>query len=111
MRSFSWNVAGIAKKGVDDFINSFDKEHTWSVLLLQEFIGAKLDIPSNSFVTTDGHVVFVAPPCQGCRATAIVIHNELQHGILHDTYRYSNKISSILLQWEGISIWSRHTYN
>ncbi len=43
LRSFSWNVAGIARNGVDDFISSFGKDHIWDVLLLQEFSGSKVD--------------------------------------------------------------------
>ena len=104
LRIFSWNVAGIAKGVVDDFINIFDREHTWDVLLLQEFTGAKDVIPSHTFWTADEHVVFVTPPCLGCRSTAIVVHREIKHGVLQDTYRFTNRASSILLQWEGHNI-------
>ncbi len=106
MRIFSCIVAGLARVGVDDFLDSLSSDHLWDILLLQEFSGCLTAgrVHREHYYTTNGHVVFVVPPCPGCRATAIVVNGRVSHGILHDSFRYQGRASRLLMHWEGHNI-------
>jgi hypothetical protein len=80
---------------------------------LQEFSGARtsftdhhniININKDHYDTTNGHVVFVSPPCLGCRATAIVVHKDLTHTIIMESFRHRPRVCSVALHWEGYNI-------
>ena len=62
------------------------------------------DASSRRLLSTNGHAVYVTPPSQGSRSAAIVIHKDVTHCIVPDSYRVQNRCASVLVQWEGHNI-------
>ena len=86
------------RKGIDSFLEGLERDHHWAILLLQEFDGSAR---GESLTTTDGHAVYIVPPCSGCRSAGIVVHKDFVHCILEDSFNSIARIGSILLHWEG----------
>ena len=92
---------------MDDFLGGISREHPWDILLLQEFDGTTegFDVDDqHSFVTTDEHVVFVAPPSSGSRATAIVVNEMVTHCITPSSFTFVDRGCRLLLHWEGHNV-------
>ena len=89
------------RNGIDDFLQGIEEEHRWTVLLLQEFDGSA---QGESYVSASGHAVFVVPPCLGCRSAGIVVHKDITHCILDQSFSSTPRLGSLLLHWEGHDI-------
>ena len=71
------------RKGIDSFLEGLERDHHWAILLLQEFDGSAR---GESLTTTDGHAVYIVPPCSWCRSAGIVVHKDFVHCILEDSF-------------------------
>ena len=72
-----WNVAGIPKPAINQFLLDLEGEVMWDILILLEFSWA-LSEPHLSGLTSNGHLVKAQPYGKGRRAGAIIAHNRLK---------------------------------
>jgi hypothetical protein len=75
-----WNVAGIPKSGIDQFLSDLEDDVKWDILILLEFSVARSETHTTG-MRENGHFVSAQPYSEGRRAGAIVFHKRL--GIRH----------------------------
>jgi hypothetical protein len=96
-----WNVAGIPKAAINQFLIDLDAEVMWDILILLEFSVA-LSETHTSGLTGSGHLVIAQPFCKGRRAGAIIANNRL--GIRHMDLISQGRAFSCDFSWGGWNI-------
>ena len=74
------------------------KDYPWSTLCLQEFTASKGEVVSE---TSEGHKVFVTPPCKGQLRLAIVVSTEVLASMKMDPFRVQGRNCSLDVYSEG----------
>ena len=87
-----WNVAGVAARNIDLFLNDLENEILWDVLILVEFSAARRELHLSG-IRTNGHLICAQPYQIGRRAGAIVFHCRLR--IQHADFFRTDALSAL----------------
>ena len=96
-----WNVAGVATRNIDLFLNDLENEILWDVLILVEFSAARRELHLSG-IRTNGHLICAQPYQIGKRAGAIVFHCRLR--IQHAEFFSHGRAFGADFSWGGWKI-------
>ena len=87
---------GIGVSRFREFLEFFDKEVDWEVLILQEFSGAQ---NISDFMKISAHLVIFVAPFVGCRANGLAINQKMRHCVIPESEVFKPRAIVVCIHW------------